>query len=121
LRFKAIKLNIIASLIILLINNLFPTIKKARDIINRYVLNKGESYKVYKSDSRYYIIICKKVTYKFRIQASLLKKKGVIITVLSAYSYSSATYYKNKQSSFLWFLKDYHRAFIINNKTLTPA
>jgi hypothetical protein len=61
------------------------------------VFNKEESYEVYKSDSCYYIIICKEAAYKFRIQAFLLKKKSVIIIILSAYSYSSATYYKNKQ------------------------
>jgi hypothetical protein len=87
--------------------------KKARDAINRHVLNKGESYKVYKLYSCRHIIICKKVACKFRIQASLLKKKGVIITVLSAYSCSPATYYKNKQSSSLWFLKDYHQASLL--------
>jgi hypothetical protein len=99
LYFKAVKLNIIALSIMLSTNDLFLTIKEARDAINRYVLDERESYEIYKSDSCCYIIICKKAACKFRIRASLLKKKGVIITVLSAYSYSSATYYKNKQSS----------------------
>jgi hypothetical protein len=51
----------------------------------------------------------------------LLKKKGVVITILTAYSCSPAIYYKNKQSSALWYLKDYHRASLINDRTLTPA
>jgi hypothetical protein len=51
----------------------------------------------------------------------LLKKKGAVITVLTAHSCSPATHYKNKQSSSLWFLKDHHRAFIIDDRTLTPA
>jgi hypothetical protein len=103
------------------INDLFPTIEEARDAINRHVLDEGESYKVYKSDSRRHIIICKETACKFRIRASLLKKKGVVITVLSAHSCSPATHYKNKQSSSLWFLKDHHRASIIDDRTLTPA
>ena len=103
------------------INDLFLTIKEARDTINRHVLDKEKSYKVYKSDSRRHIIICKDLVCKFIIRASLLKKKGVIITILIPYSCSLANHYKNKQSSALWFLKDHHRAFIIDNKTLTPA
>ena len=99
LYFEAVKLNIIASPIMLSTNDLFLTIKEARDAINRHVLDEGESYEIYKSDSCRHIIICKKAACKFRIRASLLKKKGVIITVLSAYSCSPATYYKNKQSS----------------------
>jgi hypothetical protein len=71
LYFKAVKLNIIALFIMLSINDLFLTIKEARDIINRHVLDKGESYKVYKSNSCRHIIICKKAAYKFRIRASL--------------------------------------------------
>jgi hypothetical protein len=121
LYFEAVKLNIIASPIMLSINDLFLTIEEARDTINRHVLDEGESYKAYKSDSCRYIIICKKAACKFIIRASLLKKNGAIITVLSAYSCSLATYYKNKQLSSLWFLKDYHQASIVDNKTLIPA
>jgi hypothetical protein len=68
----------------LVINYLLSTIKEALDAINRYVLDKEESYKVYKSDCRYYIIICKDPICKFRIRTSLLKKKGVVITILTA-------------------------------------
>ena len=95
--------------------------EQARDTINRHVLDEGESYKVYKSDSRRHIIICKEAACKFRIRASLLKKKGVVITILITHSCSPANHYKNKQSSALWFLKDYHRASIIDDRTLTPA
>ena len=57
-------------------------------------LDEGEFYKGYKSDCRYYIIIWKDLICKFRIRASLLKKQGVVITILTTYSYSSAIYYK---------------------------
>ena len=77
------------------INDLFLTIKEARDTINYYVLDEEESYKVYKSDSHHHIIICKDPAYKFRIRASLLKK-GVIITILIDYSCTPANHYKNK-------------------------
>ena len=105
----------------LVINNLFSIIEEAKDIINRYVLDKGKSYKVYKSDCCRYIIIYKDPVYKFRIRASLLKKKDVVIIILTAYSYSFTIYYKNKQSSVLWYLKDYHKASFVNDRTLTSA
>ena len=105
----------------LAINDLFSTIEEARDTINRHVLNEGKSYKVYKSDCRRHIIICKDPICKFKIRASLLKKKGVVITILTAYSCSPTIYYKNKQSSALWYLKDHHRASLVNDRTLTPA
>ena len=78
----------------LAINNLFSIIEEAKDAINRYVLDKGKSYKIYKSNCRRYIIICKDPVCKFRIRASLLKKKDVVITIFTAYSYSFAIYYK---------------------------
>ena len=92
---KLLLLGIITAIMVS-INDLFPTIEQAQDIINRYILDEGESYKVYKSDSYYYIIICKEATCKFRIRASLLKKKGAVITVLIIHSCSLTTYYKNK-------------------------
>ena len=78
----------------LVINNLFFIIKKAKNVINYYVLNKREFYKVYKSDCCYYIIIYKDLIYKFRIRAFLLKKKGIVIIILITYSYSFVIYYK---------------------------
>jgi hypothetical protein len=48
LHFKAVKLNIIAPPIMLSINNLFPTIKEARDAINRHLLDKGVHNKAHK-------------------------------------------------------------------------
>ena len=78
----------------LAINDLFFIIEEVKDVINRYVLDEGEFYKVYKSNCCRYIIICKDLIYKFKIRASLLKKKDVIITIFIAYSYSPAIYYK---------------------------
>jgi hypothetical protein len=105
----------------LAVNDLFSSIKEARDAINRHVLDKGESYRVYKSDCHRHIIIYKDHVCKFRIRASLLKKKGAVITILIPYSCSSASHYKNKQSAALWFLKDHHKASLVNDRTLTPA
>jgi hypothetical protein len=77
----------------LAVNDLFSSIEKARDAINRHVLDEGQSYRMYKSDCRRYIIICKDPVCKFRIRASLRKKKGVVITILIPYSCSPASHY----------------------------
>jgi MuDR family transposase len=99
----------------------FLTIQEARNAINCHVLDEGESYKVHKSDRQRYIIVCKDSTCKFKIWASLLKKKGVEITIMVPYSCSPAVHYKNKQSSAKWFLKDHHCPSVINDKDITLA
>ena len=40
----------------LAIGDKFSNIQEAQDAINRSILDDGESYKVYKSDSKYYIL-----------------------------------------------------------------
>ena len=81
--------------------DVFPTMQEAKDSINRYVLDEGESYKVYKSDKTHYIVVYKDSTYNFKIKASFLKKKGVQITIITPYSCNPTIHYKNKQSSTL--------------------
>ena len=76
----------------------FPLIKAAREAISRYVLNKGELYRVYKSDKTRYIVICRDSECKFRIRASKLKKDRASIIKLNLYSYTPATYYNSKPS-----------------------
>jgi hypothetical protein len=63
----------------------FATIQEAREAINRHVLDDGESYKVYKSDSTRHILQCKSKdeNCSFSIRAALSKKKGVTITQIS--------------------------------------
>jgi hypothetical protein len=77
-------------------NVLFSSIKEARDTINRHVFDGEESYRVYKPDCCRYIIMYKDPVYKFGIRASLLKKKGVVITILIPYSCSPASHYKEQ-------------------------
>ena len=76
----------------------FPLIEAAREAISRYILNKGELYRVYKSDKTRYILICRDSKCKFRIRASKSKKDRASITKLDPYSYTPATYYNSKPS-----------------------
>ena len=79
-----------------ILNNMFFIIKEVKKVINCHILDKEEFYKVYKSDFRRYIVVCKDSVYKFRIRASLLIKKEVVITIFIIYSCSPVTHYKNK-------------------------
>jgi hypothetical protein len=99
----------------------FPSIEAAREAISRYILNKGESYKVYKSDKTRYILICRDSHCKFRIRASNSKKDRVSITKLDAYSCTPATHYNSKLSHSMWYLKNHYQASVINNQDITPA
>ena len=75
---------------------MFFIIEEAKEVINRYILNKRKFFKVYKLDFWYYIIVYKDFIYKFRIRVSLLIKKEVVIIIFITYFYSLITYYKNK-------------------------
>ena len=44
------------------IGSAFKTMAEAREAITRFLLDAGQSYKVYKGDSNRYILICKKVS-----------------------------------------------------------
>ena len=100
---------------------MFSTIEEAKEAINRYILNKEEFYKVYKLYSQYYIVVYKNFVCKFRIKAFLLIKKRIVVTIFTAYFCSSVAHYKNKQFLALWYLKDFYKAFFINNNSLTPV
>ena len=41
------------------LHDTFASIVEACEAINRYVLDKGESYKVYKSNKTRHIVVCK--------------------------------------------------------------
>jgi hypothetical protein len=83
------------------VTDIFPTMQEAKDSINRYILDKEESYRVYKSDKTYYIVVCKDSACDFKIRALFLKKKGIQITIITPYSCNPTIHYKNKQSSAL--------------------
>jgi hypothetical protein len=99
----------------------FATIAEARDAINCFVLDDSKSYQVYKTDSKCYILVCKDKTCSFAIRAWCTKKTGVTITQLKPHTCSPTVYYKNRQSSSMWFLRDHHYASVVDNRDITPA
>ena len=104
------------------IHDTFASIVEAREAINRYVLDDGKSYRVYKSDSKRHILVCKdKPSCSFEIRVWCTKKTGVTITQMKPYTCRPTVHYKNKQTSAIWFLKDHHRASVIDNRDITHA
>src|ERR1700716_3974690 len=105
------------------IGDTFDTIAEAKKAVNRTILDIAESYKVYKSDTKRRILICKDAACKFRIRVSLCKKQELkaIITIFIPHSCSPATHYKNRNTNMMWFLQPHHRALVINNRETTPG
>jgi len=69
------------------IGNAFETMAEAREAITRFLLDAGQSYKVYKGDSNRYILICKKDNCNFKIRATYSKKReAALITIMEPHS-----------------------------------
>ena len=84
-------------IVMIALNDEFPSLQVAREAVNHYATSEGESYKVLKSDKRCYIIICCDYNdCKFRII-----KKAVHITVFDPHTCSPATHYNFKQASLI--------------------
>jgi hypothetical protein len=103
------------------LHNTFASIAEACEAINRHVLDDGESYRVYKSDSKRHILVCKDKSCSFEIQVWCTKKTGVTITQMKLHTCCLTIHYKNKQASAIWFLKDYYCASVVDNRDITPA
>jgi len=103
------------------LHDTFASIVEAREAINRHVLDDGESYRVYKSDSKRHILVCKDKSCSFEIRVWCTKKTGVTITQMKPHTCCPIVHYKNKQTSAIWFLKEHHRASVVDNCDITPA
>ena len=103
------------------LHDTFASIAEAREAINHHVLDDGKSYRVYKSDSKRHILVCKDKSCSFEIRVWCTKKTGVTITQMKPHTYRPTVYYKNKQALAIWFLKDHHCASVVDNCDITPA
>ena len=101
----------------------FDSMVEARDAVRRFILDDGESYGYgpgSKSDKKRTIMTCKETTCKFRIRI-IAGKKGVKVTKMLPHTCTPATHYKSKPVHSMWYLKEHHRASIIDNRDITPA
>jgi MuDR family transposase len=100
----------------------FVSIDAARDAIRRFTLDDGESFRVIASDKKRYIISCKAASTGcgFRIRATSSSKGVTSVTILKPHTCSPATHYKNRHLNSLWYLKEHHRASVIENRFIAP-
>jgi hypothetical protein len=103
------------------IHDQFESIDAARQAIQAFILDNGESFKVVASNKKQYIIRCKDYAYSFRIWANRSKSQIVLITKIFPHSYSPTTHYKSKQSQLVDYLMPYHHTTIIDNHNITIA
>jgi hypothetical protein len=99
----------------------FKTLKAAKEAINRYILNNGESFRVKKSDKKRYYVICKENGCGFGIHAAILSKEEVKITRVKPHTCSPAIHYNNRKAHSVSYLIEHRYASIINNCKITIA
>src|ERR1700736_2988799 len=76
----------------------FDSIDSAREAIKRYILDKGESFKLKKSDKKRYSVVCKDTACSFAIRASKSNKEVVSIAVFKLHSCSPVIHYNNRHA-----------------------
>ena len=77
----------------------FASIVDACETIYRYVLDDSKPYRVYKSDSKRHILVCKDKSCSFEIRVWCTKKTGVTITQMKPHTCCPTVHYKDKQIS----------------------
>jgi hypothetical protein len=118
--FKVVTYLIIMDRMELKLGDSFQTLSEARNTINRSQLDDGLSYRVYKSDSKRYIINCRNTTCPFKIRASKTRKDlYFVVTIFIQHSCSPTTHYNSKARSSLQYLLDHHRAAVINDRNIS--
>jgi hypothetical protein len=103
------------------VGDTFTSILEARNAVTRWVLNEGESYHVADSDPNRYVLDCKKAvettcTFYIRVYN---KKTSLIITKMRPHSCHPTVHYQNRAAHSVSFLKEHHRASVIDDRHIT--
>ena len=99
----------------------FESIQAAKEAINRYVLDNGESFKVKRSDKKQYHIIYKEHGCGFSIRIATSSKEVVSITSVMPHICSPIVYYNNQHTHVVSYLIEHHYTTIIDNHKITPT
>jgi hypothetical protein len=106
------------------IGDIFSSVEVARDAINRFILDSGESYYMKEtSNKRQYSVTCRTQSSgcKFSIRCGLQKDGNARVSKMSPHTCNPRTHYKFKQLSSLWYLLPHHRASISHNREISVA
>jgi hypothetical protein len=105
------------------IGDIFSSVEVAKDAINRFILDSGESYMKETSNKRQYSVTCRTQSSgcKFSIRCGLQKDGNARVSKMSPHTCNPRTHYKFKQLSSLWYLLPHHRASISHNREISVA
>ena len=98
----------------------FPSLGAARDAIRSYIVDRGESYRVYQSDRKRYVVVCRDDFCKFGIRAAALKGPKYCITRYIPHSCSPAVHKNFGQAHSVAFLVSRHRTAVVDNPEILP-
>jgi MULE transposase domain/SWIM zinc finger len=105
------------------IGDTFDTIAQAKEAINRFVIDNGESYIKSTSNYREHSIECRHRILKscsFSIRARYSKKTSLSkITNIRPHTCNPQTHYKFPQASAMWYLLPHHQASVRFNRAIT--
>jgi hypothetical protein len=105
------------------IGDIFSSVEVAKDAINRFILDSGESYMKETSNKRQYSVTCRTQSSgcKFSIRCGLQKDGNARVSKMSPHTCNPRTHYKFKQLSSLWYGLPHHRASISHNREISVA
>jgi hypothetical protein len=88
------------------VDDIFSSVEVAKDAINRFILDSGESYMKETSNKRQYSVICRiqSSSCKFSIRFGLQKDGNARVSKMSPHTCNPHTHYKFRQFSSLWYL-----------------
>jgi hypothetical protein len=100
----------------------FETMDEVKTIIKAAILDAGQSFRVYKSDSTRYLLHCKAKGCPFNVWIIYSKRTELAtVTKYDEHECSPAIHYSNHAASSVKYLKDYHQASVIDNNDITPC
>ncbi|KAI9872199.1 MAG: hypothetical protein M1830_001919 [Pleopsidium flavum] len=109
----------------LVLGRSFETLEEAKQVIIRWVVDRGESFKVFKSDSkRCWVVICrdKSAECPFRMRVNRTKKGAAVLTVMEPHTCSASTHIGFRQANSIALLSSNEDvvAAVANDRNIRP-
>jgi hypothetical protein len=102
------------------VGDTYDTVSTGRDIIARWLLDKGLSFRRKKSEKRECTLVCKKDDCSFYVRIY----RGIQSTSLQKFELhncSPDTHYDNPDRQSIWYIKEHHRSAVIDNRRVKAS
>jgi hypothetical protein len=108
------------------VGQVFADLDTAKKAIAAYVIDNGESYKVFKSQKLLYILKCKSPSncqFRIRVTTSSSRSKGPVTSIrtMKPHTCTPATHYNFQHTNSRKYLMDHHRDSVAINRGTTIA